>query len=474
MIEVTPTTCVHTAHRTGCGARAQVAGASSASPCRQAMRRGLLLMLLVVSLPVLSAEQPPDLAGVLRRIANQSPTIQAAQASQRAASAQERTARAAWFGKVDTYARSTHYNDPRMVRSITQPSDITTYAFSRNQFGYGVEGQLPIDINGQILANVQAARANARRAMWNAEDQRLQTMLDGAALYRGLQAATGQTIALEAEFHALESSLAVARKGLKVGSIARVNLLRVQAAVAAVQGQLAGVEGQEHRLRAQLAALMDLPAYTVKIQPPANEPELIPGGNPDKAPLLAAAQSAADAASAREQAARRAQWPQLTLTGGWDHNAIQFDRSAVDTWQVMLVLKVDLWSGGAQRAAISEARAVHEEAIDHARQAQLDLNAASMGAAAAWHAQSKAYLAATSGLLAAEESARIERGRFKVGLGSATELIDAEAALAQARASVTNTRAAWWEADDALRYSYGEAPLALTGVSHESPAAQGY
>ena len=446
---------------------------SSAGPARMALRRVLLTLLLAASLPATAAEQPADLTGVLQRIATRSPTIHAAQAGRRAAGAQERATRAAWFGKVDTYARSMHYNDPRLVRPITEPPNVALYPFSRNQFGYGVEAQLPIDISGQILASVQAARANARRAMWSAEDQRLQTILDGAALYRNLQAVTGQRSALEAQQRALASSLAVARKGLKVGSIARVNLLRVQAAEAAVQGQLAGVEGQEQHLRAQLAALMDLPMFNAGIKPSPVEPTRLPDGNPDRAPLLAAARSAADAAAAREQVARRAQWPQLALTGGWDHNAIQFDRRAVDTWQVMLVLKLNLWSGGAQRAAISVARASREQAMDRSRQAQLNLTAASAGAAAAWRAQSRAYLAATAGLAAADESARIERDRFKLGLGSATELIDAEAALAQARASVANALAAWWEADDALRYTYGEAPLALGEASRESSAAQG-
>lgn len=438
--------------------------------------RVLLGLLLAASgsLPALAAQPPLDLVGVLQRISAQSPAIQAAQAGKRAASAQERQARAAWFGKVDGYARSMHYNDPRMVRPITEPPDVAAYPFSRNQFGYGVEAQLPIDINGQILASVQAARANARRAMWSSEDQRLQTILDGAALYRNLQALTGQRQALEAQQRALNSSLVVARKGLKVGSIARVKLLRVQAAVAAVQGQLAGVEGREKHVRAQLAALMDLPSFDAKIQPSTFEPTRLPDGNPERAPLLAAAQSAADAATAREQVARRAQWPQLALTGGWDHNAIQFDRRAVDTWQVMLVLKFNLWSGGAQRAAISAARSVSEEAADRARQARLDLAAASEGAAAAWRAQSRAWLAATAGLAAADESARIERDRFKVGLGSATDLIDTEAALAQARASAANALAGWWEADDALRYTYGEVPLVLAKAFHEIPAAQGH
>ncbi|MHB1799243.1 MAG: TolC family protein [Vulcanimicrobiaceae bacterium] len=429
-------------------------------------------LLLAACLPATAVDQPADLTSVLQRIASQSPTIQAAQAGQRAADAQEHEARAAWFGKVDTYARSMHYNDPRLVRPITEPPNVALYPFSRNQFGYGVEAQLPIDISGQILASVQAARANARRAMWNADDQRLQTILDGAALYRNLQALTGQRNALEAQQHALANSVAVARKGLKVGSIARVDLLRVQAAEAAVQSQLAGIEGQEQHLRAQLAALMDLPTFQAEIGPPASQPVKLPRGHLRASPMLAAAQSATEAAAASERSARRAQLPQLALTGGWDHNAIQFDRRAVDTWQVMLVLKLNLWSGGAQRAQIAAARAAHEEAADKTRQTELGLIAARVSAVTAWHAQSKAYLAANAGLEAARESARIERDRFKVGLGSATDLIDAEAALAQAQAAVANALAAWWEADDALRYAYGEPPAALQAADSTSSSPQ--
>jgi outer membrane protein TolC len=93
---------------------------SDAGP-RQAVQRVLLGLLLAASGPALAVEPPSDLSGVLQRIAAQSPAIQAAQAGQRAASAQAREARAAWFGKVDGYARSMHYNDPRLIRPITEP-----------------------------------------------------------------------------------------------------------------------------------------------------------------------------------------------------------------------------------------------------------------------------------------------------------------------------------------------------------------
>ncbi|OZB74266.1 MAG: hypothetical protein B7X36_07735 [Thiomonas sp. 14-64-326] len=197
-----------------------------------------------------------DLAAVLQTIAARSPDVLAAQAAKAQADAQVQQARAAWFGKVDAYATSQHYNDPRLTRAITLPPNVAAYPFSADQFGYGLNAQLPIDLSGQIAAEVDAARARAAGAQWSAADMRLRALLQGATLYRNLQALAGQRQALDRQLQSLKTSERVAEAGLKVGNIARVDLLRVQAAVAAVQAQIAGADGQERKVRAQLAALM--------------------------------------------------------------------------------------------------------------------------------------------------------------------------------------------------------------------------
>jgi outer membrane protein TolC len=428
---------------------------------------------LAASTPAPTASEPgvtgqgapaASLAEVLQTIAARSPDILAAQAGQNQAQAQVQQARASWFGKVDAYALSQHYNDPRLTRAITLPPNVAAYPFSADQFGYGLNAQLPIDISGQIAAEVDAARARAAGALWSTDDVRLRALLQGATLYRNLQALAGQRQALDKQLTALQASGRVAEAGLKVGNIARVNLLRVQAAVAAVQAQIAGVEGQERKVRAQLAALMGVSAFNAGVPAPDTGPAQFPINPNVLPPSIKAAQSAVQASQDKVRSAQRAMLPQFAATANWNRNAVHWDNRPVDTWQFNLGLTFNLWSGGAQTAAVDAAQAAADQAQQQLQAAQDNLRAARDGAVALWNAQSQAWHAAESGLRAAAESARIEQDRFKNGLGSATDLIDAEAALASARASVASALATWWQADDALRYAYGEAPAAAAAA----------
>lgn len=411
-----------------------------------------------------------DLRAILEVIAAKSPNVLAAQAATEQAQAGARQARAAWFGKVDAYALSQHFNDPRLVRPMTLPPIVTAYPFASNQFGYGLEASLPIDISGQIAAGVAAARNKARLARWQSEDLRLRMLLRGAFLYRTLEALAGQRAALGAQLESLRASERIAVAGLAVGQIAKVSLLRVQAAMAEMQAQQALVDGEIRNARAKLIALTGGQVTDVAVAVSGDRPCRRPSDSGTAPPQLEAAQSAVDAAQAKLRGAERAQYPQLALVGGWNHNAIQWDTRAVDTWQVNLVLRLNIWSGGERRNAIGAARAAETEARQRRNAAEDDLQAARAGARAQWHAQQQSWRAARAGVAHAAETARIERDRFRNGLGSATDLVDAEAALARARADVTGALAGWWQADDALRYTYGDPPAAL-GDSTASCAA---
>jgi len=452
--------------RMACAAVLAVAAAAPAASADSTLPQA------AASMPAAQAAAPADLAGVLQTIAARAPDVLAAQAATAQASAQVRQARAAWFGKVDAYALSQHYNDPRLTRPITLPPNVAAYPFSADQFGYGLNAQLPIDLSGQIAAEVDAARAHAAGARWSAEDVRLRALLQGATLYRNLQALTGQRQALDGQLAALQASVRVAQAGLKAGDIARVNLLRVQAAVAAVQAQIAGVDGQERKLRAQLAALMGVEDFTAAVAVPDSGPAHFPANPNVPPPALQAARSALQASQDKVRAAQRAQLPQFAATANWNRNAVHWDNRPIDTWQFNLGVTFNLWSGGAQTSAIDAAQAAADQAQQQLQAAQDTLRAARDGAVALWSAQEQAYRAAESGLRAAAESARIEQDRFKHGLGSATDLIDAEAALASARASVAGALAGWWQADDALRYAYGQAPAALHDTASPSSSIQ--
>ncbi|AOV18296.1 hypothetical protein BJI67_15590 [Acidihalobacter aeolianus] len=178
------------------------------------------------------AQSTLSLSKVLQVIGAQSPQILAAQAEGQQAKDRVGQARAAWFGSVDVYALSQHYNDPRLTRPITYPPNVANYPFASDQFGYGVNVSLPLDFSLKIAAEVDAARAGAQAARWNADDARLHALLNGAALYRDLQALDGRLAALGSQLTALTASVNVAKAGVRAGTFSKLKRLRVEAALA--------------------------------------------------------------------------------------------------------------------------------------------------------------------------------------------------------------------------------------------------
>jgi outer membrane protein TolC len=406
-----------------------------------------------------------SISKVLEVIGAQSPQILAAQAESQQAKARVGQARAAWFGTVDTYALSQHYNDPRLTRPITYPPDVANYPFARDQLGYGVKVNLPLDLSLKIAAEVDAARADAQAARWSADDARLHALLIGATLYRDLQAQGGRSAALDSQLTALTASVDVAKAGVRAGTLSELKRLRLEAALAEVRATRASVEGNIRTLRAQLAALMGETLIDGAIAPLTAPPAALPTNLSLPVPGVQAAQSALDASQNKLAAAKRSLLPHFFIDGSWDQNAIQGFHDPEHTWQINLGMKVNLWSGGAQISAIDAAQSAGIASRQKLRSAQLAMAAAREAALAQWQSEQQAYAAAQAGLDAALQSARIERENFRVGLSSATDLLDAEATLAQTQANLADTLARWWQADATLRYAYGEPPLAMTDIA---------
>lgn len=436
-------------------------------------RMALALLAVLASASTVAAQKPVvlSLSQVLRQIDARSPQVLRAEAEQQQARAKVGQARAAWFGRVDVYVQSQHYNDSRLTRPITYPPNVANYPFASDQLGYGIDASLPLDVSRQIAAEVDAARAAAGAARWSADDTRLRALLNGATLYRDLQSVQGKRLALQEQLAALTASVKVAKAGVRAGTFPKLKRLRLQAAQAKARAELAGVEGNIRKLRAQLAAQMGQPRPGV-IAPLSATPTRLPVAD-GTTPGVRAAESALQASQSKLAAAKRSLLPQFSLRGGWNENAIQGFHRPERTWQVGLNMKLNLWSGGGDVSAIDAAQSGQIVAQQDLRSARLALRAAREAAIAQWRSEQQAYTAAQAGLAAALQSARIERGNFRAGLGTATDLLDAEAALAQARATLTTTLASWWQADAALRYAYGKPPLAMTASVRDQQHLEG-
>ena len=147
----------------------------------------------------------------------------------------------------------------------------------------------------------------------------------------------------------------------------------------------------------------------------------------DNRPELVAGWARVRAQLARVDAAVADRWPTLSARANYNLNGqpTPFDR----TWSAGLVLSWEFFDGGLGKATASEARATAESLAEQVREQSNEVYqqvaTALVGARQAVVQRQTALI----GVEAAEESRRLAFERYRVGVGNALELSDAELAL---------------------------------------------
>ncbi len=420
---------------------------------------GLLVLLLLLGF--CTPLQARDLGDILEQVEKNTPALQAAHARTRARQSALEREKSNYFGEVDALAKSSNYDDDRLINPMTFPVNMRAELFDDNQIGYGLSGRLPIDINGRITARVRAADKELAAALAGEGNVRLQVLHSAADLYHSLEGIKGLEEALGKQIEALTTHIRVVTVAISAGRVAPVEKLRLIADQEAVKGKLAAVKGREQGVRARLAALMGVSAFTDPVAPAVNKPAMVNGqaGEIDDRPDVHVTKAKGEAADARVRAAFAARLPSLQLNGSWMQNQ-GFDGEGDDTWALFATLQLPLYDGGGRRAAVEEARS-SRLAIRHDLAALRNRARAEVVAARAdWQAARAGFQAATASVMAARETARIQSDRFAEGRLSAADLVDAEAALASARSNQALALTDWWQAGDHLRRALGREPAA--------------
>ena len=310
---------------------------------------------------------------------------------------------------------------------------------------------------GQREASVESARQTLQAAVAS-QDLGVQTVfLDAANAYFGLLAAQGElAVAREVERINLESFMAAeAKHAAGIGDLtsklqtqtafAQAILARVRAegALRNARGRLAVSIGESPQrpltVEADDARLPD----TDFVKGVADMLELAQQAHPE----LRAARARLDAARARSSAAGRAYLPTLSLSASRSHTGRDYSSATPDIAQrdnsVALQLAVPIFDGFARHYQVRAA----EADVDLAR---ADLKSVEQRVALevwqAWQTlQSETEaLAGTEKLLGfATKSLEVAQGRFKAGVGSTLELLEAQRAMADAAQQRINALASW-------------------------------
>jgi outer membrane protein TolC len=412
-------------------------------------RLALPVILACIAVRAPGAE-PLTLEDAIRSAWTRHPGLRASSGQVAAARADADAARHGWLPTLGLSVKGVHTNEPlmafgiRLDQAAIGPPDFDPARLNHpdavTAIGAGAALTQPLYTGGRVAAGARAAAAQAAAQEASYESQRQDLALGVVQAYLGAQAADeGLRYADDLLAQARETERFV-RSRNDQGLALDADLARATAFRAQAEAEHAAAVQRVATARSALVLLAGDGAADAALSTPlAAEPAApVATGDASARPSLRAAQRARDAAEAGIAAARGSLLPSV----GAQASAETLRTAGLGggaTWYALgLVARWDLSLGDADRVRAAQARAA--AAADalawEDRQARREVDEARRAIEAA-DARVRSAIEAVS----ASESARaLRRSRHEKGLLPLTDVLDAESALAGARALILQAR----------------------------------
>lgn len=376
------------------------------------------------------------------------PSVLAARAGENEASAMVGLQTAQWWPQLGIEGSLFRYQKQMLVFPIHELSQ-EGFQFDRTLLRGSLNLGWTLFEGGARSARVGGARAQEDAAVARREGSELTLIADVTRAYLEVLSADGTLQAQRQSLRALEAERQRVRRFLAEGRAARVELLRVDAAIAQAEAEevatATALDTAERRL-ARLLGVTPEKARATRLSPVrladttlATDRQLLLEQFGIGNPQLAEARSQTDAAEAGRRQAVANWWPRLDVAGAY----LLFSSPTFDVqgeWNVGIRLSYPLFTGGARSRTVSTASARAELAREQYRLARLRGEEAvdrTLGAVLEWRAQVDAVGTAVEHLA---EVARIEQLSLQEGAGTQTDYLRAEAELRRASAALVRAR----------------------------------
>ena len=326
---------------------------------------------------------------------------------------------------------------PGVPQSFMQSQD-------RNSVGINGMVMLPLDVSRRIQSAVRAARYNASASLQDLRQTRIQVAYMARIRFAEWQQALAQLTIANDSLVAQTQNTQLTQQLFDVGKVPQFDLLRMKAALASTQQQVANSQADVTAARAQLAQALGIaieqipttPTETPLPVPPANAVSTALALRPD----YAAAQETIKAAEAAISE-RKAQYkPQVYAIGMADAFSPS-NMGKSDGVTVGIIAGIPIIDGGSRKAKITEA----EQMLIKAR-ANRDLLALQIrtdaAKAEAYNTAAKQRIETTKSQVEAAERAYLAaQARYSGGKSTIAELLEVQQALTEARQSLVIAQA---------------------------------
>jgi multidrug efflux system outer membrane protein len=303
-----------------------------------------------------------------------------------------------------------------------------------NRFLAGADLSYEVDLSGRLARSESAAALDAGQQQALLDSTRLLVQAEVAQAYFSLRAIDVERRLVRDTVTAYDGTLRLVERRRAAGDLAELDLVRVRAEVASTRAEALALDRQRAELLHALALLLgetpsgfSLPDAEWAALPPA-----IPAGVPAavlaRRPDVAAAQQALLAAQARVGIAKAAWLPDVSLTasgGQASADAGDLFRWSLRSWGIGALLSLPVFDGGRRQAGVDAAgaqldgatAAYRERVLVAVKEVEDQLSALRLLAEQA-EAQSEA-------VGSAQRATVLSESRYRNGLVSQLELLDA-------------------------------------------------
>jgi multidrug efflux system outer membrane protein len=332
------------------------------------------------------------------------------------------------------------------------------------------------DFFGKLGLARDAAHLDERSREALLQNTRLVVQADVARAYFGLRALDAERAIVRQTVAAYQDTLRLTERRYQAGDVAELDLVRVRAEVASTTSQALALDRERALHEHALAVLLgDVPSrFSLPEAEWANPLPQVPAGVPStvlaRRPDVAAAQLSMEAAEARTGVARKAWFPDIALTanGGYASTDIgDLFKWSARAWGVGALLSLPVFDGGRRKATVQQSEAQWDIAAAEYREQVLGAFRDVEDQLSSLRLLADQAAAEREAVDAATRATMLSDTRYREGLVSQLELLDAQRSELANRREAVQVRAAQYQATIGLIRALGG------GWQSESPADQG-
>jgi multidrug efflux system outer membrane protein len=344
----------------------------------------------------------------------------------------------------------------------TQPATGST---AGGQFFAGLGLSYEADVFGRIARASDAASLDAASRSSLLRSAQLLIQAEVAQAYFGLRALDAEKQIVNDTVQAFTDTLKLTQARFRAGDVAELDVARVHTEKAAAESQAFAVQRERTELEHALAVLVGEVAtnFSVAAQPLQGVPPVIPAGVPStvlaRRPDVSAARESLLAAQARVGVAQAAWFPELQLTASGGVSSSQLAdvfKWSARSWGIGALLSLPIFDGR-REGTIAAAAAEMDAALYAYREQILVAFRDVEDQLSALHLLDGQARAETQAVASASRATALSRARYRNGLISQLELLDAQRNELRSRRMETQVRALSFQATVRLVRALGGA-----------------